>query len=79
MLVNYLQNEAKAEETAALVRERGAGAVVVQGNVRSEADLKRLAAALPSISTQRARPSKRNSQIRWASPSKPLHSVLSML
>ena len=49
MLVNYLQNEAKAEETAALVRERGAEAVVVQGNVRSESDLKRLAAALPSI------------------------------
>jgi enoyl-[acyl-carrier protein] reductase III len=49
VLVNYLQNEAKAEETAAMVRERGAEAVVVQGNVRSESDLKRLAKTLDRV------------------------------
>jgi enoyl-[acyl-carrier protein] reductase III len=46
LVVNYLQNEAAAEETARLVRERGAEAIVVPGNVRSEPDLARLAAAL---------------------------------
>ncbi|MCB9781174.1 MAG: SDR family oxidoreductase [Alphaproteobacteria bacterium] len=46
VVVNYLQNEGAAEETARLVREQGAVAVVVQGNVRAEDDLKRLAAAL---------------------------------
>lgn len=48
VVVNYLQNEAMAEETAAMVRDRGASAVVVQANVRDEKDLKRLAATLPS-------------------------------
>lgn len=49
MLVNYLQNEARAEETAAMVRGRGAEAIVVQGDVRSESDLKRLARTLDRI------------------------------
>ncbi len=49
VLVNYLQNEARAEETAAMVRERGAEAIVVQGDVRSESDLKRLARTLDRI------------------------------
>ena len=49
VLVNYLQNEAQAHETAELVRQRGAEAVVVQGDVRSEPDLKRLASTLDRI------------------------------
>jgi len=49
ILVNYLRNEKAAEETAAMVRERGAEALVVQGNVRSEDDLKVLASAFDSV------------------------------
>lgn len=49
VVVNYLQHAEAAEETAALVRGRGADAIVVQGNVRSEDDCKRLAAALPEL------------------------------
>jgi len=49
VVINYLQNEAAAEETAALVRERGAEPVVVQGNVRSDSDLKRIAQTLDSV------------------------------
>ncbi len=49
IVVNYLQNADAAEQTAALVRARGGEAVLVQGNVRSETDLKALAAALPSV------------------------------
>jgi enoyl-[acyl-carrier protein] reductase III len=48
VVINYLQNEHKAEETAELVRAAGGQAVVVQANVRDEKDLKRLAATLPS-------------------------------
>lgn len=44
ILINYLQNEASARSVAAEVSARGAEAVVVQGNVRSEDDLKRMAA-----------------------------------
>ena len=49
ILINYLRNEGAAEKTAELVRERGAEALVVQGNVRSEADLKGLAAAMDPV------------------------------
>ncbi len=43
VVVNYLQNEAAATEVAREVRARGAEAVLAQGDVRSEPDLKRLA------------------------------------
>ena len=49
ILINYLRNEKAAEETAAMVRERGAEALVVQGNVRSEDDLKTLASAMDPV------------------------------
>jgi enoyl-[acyl-carrier protein] reductase III len=49
VVVNYLQNEEAAEETAVMVRERGATAIVVQGNVRSEDDLKTIAGALDRV------------------------------
>ena len=49
VVVNYLQNLEAAEETAALLRARGAEPVVVHADVRSEADLKRLADALPTV------------------------------
>jgi NAD(P)-dependent dehydrogenase (short-subunit alcohol dehydrogenase family) len=45
VVVNYLQNEAAAAEVARGVIARGGEASLVQGDVRSEADLKRLAAA----------------------------------
>lgn len=43
ILVNYLQNEPAAEAVAEDVRRLGGTAIVMQGNVRSEDDLKRLA------------------------------------
>jgi len=46
IVVNYLINEDKAQETAALVREAGGTPVVVQANVRDEKDLERLAGTL---------------------------------
>ncbi len=49
VVVNYLRNEAEAARTAELVAARGAEPIVVQADVRSEDDLKRLAAALPSV------------------------------
>lgn len=49
ILINYLRNEKAAEETATMVREKGAEALVVQGNVRSEDDLKTLAAAMDPV------------------------------
>jgi NAD(P)-dependent dehydrogenase (short-subunit alcohol dehydrogenase family) len=49
ILINYLQNEAAAETTAAEVRSRGAEAFVMQANVRSESDLKRLAKVFDSV------------------------------
>lgn len=45
IVLNYLQNEAAAAQVAAEVTARGAEAVIVQGDVRSEPDLKRLAEA----------------------------------
>lgn len=49
VVVNYLQNEEAAQETARGVEARGAEARVVQGNVRSEADLKVLARSLDAV------------------------------
>jgi enoyl-[acyl-carrier protein] reductase III len=49
VLINYLQNQEAAEQTAEDVRAQGAQAVVVQGNVRSDSDLKRIAGTLPSV------------------------------
>lgn len=49
ILVNYLQNAEAAERVAQQVREKGAIAEVVQGDVRSEADLKRLVVAAGPI------------------------------
>ena len=49
ILVNYLRNQAAAEETAAMVRAKGACAIVMAGNVRSEPDLKTLAAAMDPV------------------------------
>ena len=49
ILINYLRNDKAAEETAAMVRERGAEAIVVQANVRSESDLKVLAEAMNPV------------------------------
>jgi NAD(P)-dependent dehydrogenase (short-subunit alcohol dehydrogenase family) len=45
IVLNYLQNEAAAAQVAAEVTALGAEAVIVQGDVRSEPDLKRLAEA----------------------------------
>jgi NAD(P)-dependent dehydrogenase (short-subunit alcohol dehydrogenase family) len=49
ILVNYLQNEAAAEEVAASVRALGADAIKVTGDVRNEADLKKLAATFDEV------------------------------
>ena len=49
VVVNYLQNADAARHTAELVEERGARAVLVEADVRSERDLKRLAAALGAL------------------------------
>ena len=45
VVVNYARSEAEAEETAAHVREAGAEAVVVQGDVARDGDCGRVAAA----------------------------------
>jgi enoyl-[acyl-carrier protein] reductase III len=49
ILVNYLRNEEAAEETARLVRAKGAEAIVMAANVRSEKDLRALAGAMDSV------------------------------
>ena len=49
VVINYLQNAEEAERTAALVREKGGEPLIVQGNVRSEDDLKALARSLDSV------------------------------
>ncbi len=49
VVVNYLMNEEAAVQTAALVEQAGGTPVVVQADVRSEKDCKRLAATLDSI------------------------------
>lgn len=47
--LNYLQNEAAARQVAADVEAKGAKAVLVQGDVRSEADCKRLAETFDAV------------------------------
>ncbi|MBM4368132.1 MAG: SDR family oxidoreductase [Deltaproteobacteria bacterium] len=49
VLVNYLQGEEAARAVAADVEARGARAVLVQGNVRSEDDLRRIAATFDRV------------------------------
>jgi NAD(P)-dependent dehydrogenase (short-subunit alcohol dehydrogenase family) len=49
VVINYLQNEEAANQTAAMVADRGAEPLIVQGNVRSERDLKVLAATLDEV------------------------------
>ena len=49
ILINYLRNQAAADAVANEVRAAGAEAIVVQGNVRKEEDLKRLAAGFDSV------------------------------
>jgi len=49
VVINYLQNEAAAEETAELVRAKGAAPILVQGNVRSDSDLKRIGKSLDAV------------------------------
>ncbi len=45
VIVNYARSEAEAMETAGLVRQEGAEAVVVQGDVANDDDCKKIAAA----------------------------------
>jgi enoyl-[acyl-carrier protein] reductase III len=49
VVVNYLQNSAAAEESADLLQAKGAEPIVVHADVRSEAGLKLLAEALPTV------------------------------
>ncbi len=49
ILVNYLQGEEAARSVAADVEAQGARAVLVQGNVRSEEDLRRIAGTFDSV------------------------------
>lgn len=49
VLINYLQNLEAAEQTATLVRQKGATPVIVQGNVRNPDDLKRIAKTFDSV------------------------------
>lgn len=49
LVLGYLQQEEAAREVAAAVEARGARAILAQGDVRSEADLKRLARVLPEV------------------------------
>lgn len=45
VIVNYARSEAEAHETAGMVREHGAEAVIVQGDVSNDDDCKKIAAA----------------------------------
>lgn len=49
VVVNYLQDEGAAQETARLVAEAGGTPVILQADVRSEGDCRRLAGALDRI------------------------------
>jgi enoyl-[acyl-carrier protein] reductase III len=49
IVVNYLQNEAAANDVAGVVRDRGAEAILVPGDVRNEEDLKRLAGTFDKV------------------------------
>ena len=48
MVVNYLRNQEAAEATAEVLREKGLR-FCVQANVRSESDLKKLAASVEQV------------------------------
>jgi 3-oxoacyl-[acyl-carrier protein] reductase len=45
VVINYARSETEAHETAGLVRQEGAEAVIVQGDVSNDEDCKRIAAA----------------------------------
>lgn len=45
VIINYARSEAEAHETAGLVRQEGAEAVIVQGDVAKDEDCKKIAAA----------------------------------
>ncbi len=45
VIINYASSEKEAHETAALVRQEGAEAVIVQGNVAVDEDCRKIAAA----------------------------------
>src|SRR4051812_36135804 len=45
VIINYARSEAEAHETAGLVRQEGAEAIVVQGDVASDDDCRKIAAA----------------------------------
>jgi 3-oxoacyl-[acyl-carrier protein] reductase len=45
VIINYARSEAEAHETAGLVRERGAEAIMVQGDVARDEDCQKIAAA----------------------------------
>ncbi len=45
VVINYARSEAEAHETAGLVRQEGAEAIIVQGDVAKDEDCKRIAAA----------------------------------
>jgi 3-oxoacyl-[acyl-carrier protein] reductase len=45
VVINYARSEAEAHETAGLVRQEGADAILVQGDVAVDADCRRIAAA----------------------------------
>ena len=49
VVVNYLRNEEAALQTAEALSANGVEALVVQGNVRSEDDLKKLAGVFDSV------------------------------
>ncbi len=49
VVINYLRNDARARQVAEEVEAKGARAIVVQADVRSEGDLKRLAAAVDGV------------------------------
>ena len=49
IVINYFRNKEAALETAAMVEKKGAIARIVQANVRSEKDLKVLAATFDSV------------------------------
>jgi len=49
IVVNFLRNEAAANETAELIRGKGAEPILCQANVRHEDDLKKLAAVFDGV------------------------------
>ena len=49
IVINYRGNKQAADETAQMVREKGAEPIVIQANVRDESDCKKLAAAFDEV------------------------------